>query len=305
VLDLKDSGAVDLKEFVHGFFKIYYSNLETKMKMAFDIYDFDKDGFIEKEDVRIILSHIPVNNCVSGAVAQEGFFTQEGGGSQVFVDRMETQEEIHKLVSTVFGDRKRLSFEQFQDVNMNDSSELFLSVLLLLQSSMPCSENFNRYKNNYEKYLSANPEAANKPKSEQEVRMIASPRLMSKLNPISQMNLDPTAVNLNPDSQKLLLKHASQQPITQKLTESNDAEEGSSTQEVAISNFKSNKLSQINKKQRADEMQQMISEGKDAVDIDAAVRQSNVIKKNANVCAQDALASQNQGMASPSGFLNG
>lgn len=111
VLDLKDSGFVDLKEFVHGFFKIYYSNLETKMKLAFDIYDFDKDGFIEKEDVRIILSHIPVNNCVSGSVAEEGSFTQEGGGSQVFVDRMETQEEIFKLISTVFGDRKRLSFE--------------------------------------------------------------------------------------------------------------------------------------------------------------------------------------------------
>lgn len=90
VLDLKDSGFVDLKEFVHGFFKIYYSSLETKMKLAFDIYDFDKDGFVEREDVRIILSHIPVNNCVSGNVAEEGSFTQEGGGSQVFVDRMET-----------------------------------------------------------------------------------------------------------------------------------------------------------------------------------------------------------------------
>jgi hypothetical protein len=48
---------------------------------------------------------------VSGSVAEEGSFTQEGGGSQVFVDRMETQEEIFKLISTVFGDRKRLSFE--------------------------------------------------------------------------------------------------------------------------------------------------------------------------------------------------
>ena len=30
VLDLKKTGYVDLKQFVHGFFKVYYSNLETK-----------------------------------------------------------------------------------------------------------------------------------------------------------------------------------------------------------------------------------------------------------------------------------
>jgi hypothetical protein len=40
VLDLSGDGYVDLKEFVHGFFKVYYSNLETKIKLAFDMYDW-------------------------------------------------------------------------------------------------------------------------------------------------------------------------------------------------------------------------------------------------------------------------
>jgi len=67
---LNGDGFVDLKEFVHGLFKIYYSTLETKIKLAFDMYytiiiyyfryDFDKDGFVIKEDVRLILSHIPI-----------------------------------------------------------------------------------------------------------------------------------------------------------------------------------------------------------------------------------------------------
>jgi hypothetical protein len=38
VLDLNGDGYIDLKEFVHGFFKVYYSNLETKIKLAFDMY---------------------------------------------------------------------------------------------------------------------------------------------------------------------------------------------------------------------------------------------------------------------------
>ena len=37
VLDLSKNDYVDLREFVHGFFKVYYSNLETKIKLSFDV----------------------------------------------------------------------------------------------------------------------------------------------------------------------------------------------------------------------------------------------------------------------------
>lgn len=37
VLDLSKTEYIDLREFVHGFFKVYYSNLETKMKLSFDM----------------------------------------------------------------------------------------------------------------------------------------------------------------------------------------------------------------------------------------------------------------------------
>jgi len=43
-------------------------------------YDFDKDGYIIKEDVRLVMSHIPIENTVGGAVIGEGKFTQTGGG---------------------------------------------------------------------------------------------------------------------------------------------------------------------------------------------------------------------------------
>jgi hypothetical protein len=37
VLDLSKNEYIDLREFVHGFFKVYYSNLETKIKLSFDV----------------------------------------------------------------------------------------------------------------------------------------------------------------------------------------------------------------------------------------------------------------------------
>jgi len=90
VLDLSKSEFIDLREFVHGFFKVYYSNLETKIKLSFDIYDFDRDGYITKEDVRLILSHIPIVNTMTGNSFKEGSFTQETGRDVVFLDRIQT-----------------------------------------------------------------------------------------------------------------------------------------------------------------------------------------------------------------------
>jgi len=46
----------------------------------------------------------------------------------VFLDRIQTQEEIHRLIEEVFGERKRLSLEEFQQINYEVSSEMFLSV---------------------------------------------------------------------------------------------------------------------------------------------------------------------------------
>ena len=43
-------------------------------------YDFDRDGYITKEDVRLILSHIPIVNTVTTKTAAEGTFTRDGGG---------------------------------------------------------------------------------------------------------------------------------------------------------------------------------------------------------------------------------
>jgi hypothetical protein len=36
-------------------------------------------------------------------VQAEGRFTMEGGGKDLFVDRIESQDEIHKLIEEVFG----------------------------------------------------------------------------------------------------------------------------------------------------------------------------------------------------------
>ena len=37
VMDLSKNEYVDLREFIHGFFKVYYSDLDTKITLSFDM----------------------------------------------------------------------------------------------------------------------------------------------------------------------------------------------------------------------------------------------------------------------------
>lgn len=48
--------------------------------------------------MRVILSHVPINNTVDGSQRAEGQFTAEGGGNQVFLDRLQTQEQIMAMI---------------------------------------------------------------------------------------------------------------------------------------------------------------------------------------------------------------
>ncbi len=100
------------------------------------------------------------------------------------MDRVQTQEEISLLIANVFGEKKRINYEDYVQINQELSSEMFLSILTLLQNSLPCSVNFYRYKNNYEKYVG---DEGKTEENKENIKTIASPRLMSKLSPVANL----------------------------------------------------------------------------------------------------------------------
>jgi len=51
ILDLNNDNYVDCKEFLTGLIRIYCSPFDQKTKLVFDIYDFDSDGLIAKDDI--------------------------------------------------------------------------------------------------------------------------------------------------------------------------------------------------------------------------------------------------------------
>lgn len=74
---------------------------------------------------------------------------------------------------------------------MELTSDMFLSLLILLQNSLPCTENFYRYQKNFEKYVnSEGGEAAAdgkaRPDSGGQIKTIASPRMKTN-SPVASL----------------------------------------------------------------------------------------------------------------------
>jgi Ca2+-binding EF-hand superfamily protein len=62
VFDSNQDQLIDLEEFIHGMTILFSEDYSQLTKFIFDLYDFDRDGKISKEDIRIIYSYIPLQN---------------------------------------------------------------------------------------------------------------------------------------------------------------------------------------------------------------------------------------------------
>jgi len=122
------------------------------MKFVFDIYDFDKDGMITKTDITTIITCMPVVR-TSQIVNREGKFTQEGGGATTFQERVNSLEEMTQVLNLCFGTNDKINFDEFSLITEQKTSDMVLSVLSLLRERLPCSENYWRYKRNYEMHM--------------------------------------------------------------------------------------------------------------------------------------------------------
>lgn len=103
-MDADNNGYLDQREFLTGLFRLYCSSFDQKTELIFEIYDFDGDGSITKNDISTIMASLPVINFKTNENQQniEGKFTQEGGGLDNFEQRVETMDEMNRILEICF-----------------------------------------------------------------------------------------------------------------------------------------------------------------------------------------------------------
>ena len=133
-----------LEEFVDGLFNLYTGSFEDTAKIIFNLLDFNKDGLINNDDVKIILSYLPLNNnnnnnsIDDNANDNDNENKKEELVSKIFGEQMKSLEEIDEIVKNTFNRYEgEINLEQFIESIKNNNSEVYLQILCFLYEQIP------------------------------------------------------------------------------------------------------------------------------------------------------------------------
>jgi len=136
-------------------------------------YDFNDKNRIIKEDVRILLSYVPFQGLSSDS--QDNLLSDGSPKLNTCQNRKDEQRIITEFIDKIFGSKEYLTFSDYQDINTNISSEMFIAIMRVLHNTLPCTQNFFRLKSKYweVRRQSTNP-----------VKAIASPIMIQGFSPL-------------------------------------------------------------------------------------------------------------------------
>lgn len=160
---------------------LFTDNFEKLIKFIFKFYDFDRDDLVTYEDLRVVLSYIPLNTQkkVLGASQYE---------NAEYKDRIESQDELKKMLDKCFEKIKKLDFNNFSNIVENQNSEICLYILIFLLEKKPFG---NSTLIPYEGI------AKGKSPENNYSKMIASPSLNSKFSPSLTIQKSPSMAKKN------------------------------------------------------------------------------------------------------------
>jgi hypothetical protein len=137
VFDKDKDGVLSLTEFVTGM-KMLFSQAETfdsLSKFIFNFYDFRSCNKIKKEDVRVVLSYVPLQKSDIDSIKEGNIELIE----ENFQDRVESQEQLFNILNIAFKNKEEMTFEEYTNVVKNVNSDIFILILMFLLEKKPFS----------------------------------------------------------------------------------------------------------------------------------------------------------------------
>jgi Ca2+-binding EF-hand superfamily protein/glucan-binding YG repeat protein len=224
VFDRNENDYLDFGEFYGGMMTLFVGDYSDLTRLIFELYDFNKDNFICPDEIRLVLSYIPINNerIKNARLKFEKYFSPYFRYN--YLDRVESQVELHELLEKSFVGVDKLDYDAFIFVTEHICSEIFLYLLIFLLEKQPFSKiSLKRYGStlNLKGYLT--PEQMSSKK-------IISPNLHSKFSPSISLSKSPyirkkygivkSTTIMNPDSKNILLQYTCKQGESNALLQS-------------------------------------------------------------------------------------
>ncbi len=228
VFDIDGNNFISKNEFLKGMLTLFTGDYNEMIKFIFSFYDFDKDNKITKEDIRVVLSYIPLKISKQESLSTFKFEKEN------YLDRVESQEELSNLLSKLFMDESTLKIDAYKSYVEKISSECFIYILIFLLEKKPFSfhsvfcyktDQFDEAKSmksdNKSEISYSNQDNITSPAKKESKFLIAEPALESKFSPSKTLADSPTMqkkklslmnINANKKQQEFLINLVGVQP---------------------------------------------------------------------------------------------
>ena len=120
-------------EFVNGFYYLYMGTFEETTKIIFNLLDFDKDSKIQKEDVKLILIYLLLNNLNNKST--DDYEDDE----KIYEKQIKKMKEIEDLINKTFK-KDNMNIDEFINCLKQIKSDIYLQILCFLYSKKPFNE---------------------------------------------------------------------------------------------------------------------------------------------------------------------
>ena len=193
VFDTNCNNSIELIEFVEGMRTLFYEDYEKNSRFIFDFYDFDNDGKISQEDIRVVLSYITLtymepNNSEKKII---------DGINISYKNRLTSQEELCDILNNCFNDShiktSKINYKQFKYIIENINSDIYLMIFLFLLERKPfTNKNIKSYEH-HSRNSSRNSSNSSKGKRK---RLLASPTKHANFSPYRRFHNKNSSINL-------------------------------------------------------------------------------------------------------------
>ena len=123
--DSNNDNKIEENEFIINLYKLYCGTFYETSEIIFKLLDYDKDNIIQKDDVTLMLSYLPLKQ------------NEESPEQNQIKSRKEIDEIINYTFSKYNG---QLKFDQFVDVVMNKKSDVYLQLICFFYQMKPFNE---------------------------------------------------------------------------------------------------------------------------------------------------------------------
>lgn len=164
LMDKDGDGYLSYGEFSKGMTTLFNSSISDFMEFVFNLFDENKDGWVSSEDIRTIFQYIPLQ--------------KRSLNEHSFQDRLQSQEELYDIISTLFKDKSKIDYSEFSNHTIKENSTIFLFFAVFLLSNKPFSDRTLTF---YQKDNSNDIHRSNT--ADKKPIYMASPNLHSKFSP--------------------------------------------------------------------------------------------------------------------------